>query len=105
VTESNIFRKVDWTSRVECMISLVGGCNSNGSFPVGTPEKHVYAASCRITEYLMARLQAALTMAAAHMLYGMLKRTLCSTLPLILNQTKADLNSYCRYEATMVLII
>jgi hypothetical protein len=69
VTENNIFRKVVWTSRVECMISSVSGCNSNGSFPIGTPEKHVYAASCRITEYLMARFQAALTMAAAHMLW------------------------------------
>jgi hypothetical protein len=50
------------------MASLVSEFNSNGSFPVGTPEKHVHAASCSIIEYLMARFQAPLTMAAAHTL-------------------------------------
>jgi hypothetical protein len=61
------------------MVSLVGRSNSNGSFPVGTPQKHVYAALCRITEYLMARLQAALTMVTAHMLWHAQENTVQHT--------------------------
>jgi len=38
VVECDISRKVDWTWRAECMASSVVGPNSNGLYPVGTPE-------------------------------------------------------------------
>jgi hypothetical protein len=31
-------RRVDWTLGADCMVSSVAGCNSDGYFPVGTPE-------------------------------------------------------------------
>jgi hypothetical protein len=38
VVERNISRKVDWTWRADFMATPVAGSNSDGFFPVGTPE-------------------------------------------------------------------
>jgi hypothetical protein len=38
VAECNISRKVEWTSRTNCMVSSVAGPNSDVFFPMRTPE-------------------------------------------------------------------
>jgi hypothetical protein len=48
VVEHNISRKVHWTLRADCIASSVTRCNSDGFFPVWTPEGAVYAVPPRL---------------------------------------------------------
>jgi hypothetical protein len=62
VVECNLFRKVDWTSRVMFMASLVAGSDLMDIFPVGTLEGTNYVVPPRTIEYLVTGPQAAVTL-------------------------------------------
>jgi hypothetical protein len=76
VVERDISREVDWTVRDDCMVSSVAGSISDGHFFVrGHPKEHVYAVppTPKFVEVLVARLQAAVTIADRNKLRNMRK--------------------------------
>lgn len=68
VTERDISRKMDWTSRADCMTSYVSGSNSDG---LGTPKDHIYAVPLRTMEEFVVRFQASLTTVDTNMLWSL----------------------------------
>jgi hypothetical protein len=57
VVKYNITKKVNWMWKADCTVSSVNGSNSNGVFPVGAPEEHIYTVPPRTIEDLMTRLK------------------------------------------------
>jgi hypothetical protein len=68
VIECDISKKVDWMWSTDCVASTVTRSNSDGFFLWEHLKVQVYAVLPRAIKDLVARLQAAVTMADANML-------------------------------------
>jgi hypothetical protein len=80
VAEHDVFRKVDRTSRADCMAPRSPDLTPMDFFPWGQLKDHVYAVVPSTIEYLVARLQTAVATADASALRRILENSLrCTT--------------------------
>jgi hypothetical protein len=99
VVERDMSRKVDWTSRADCIFA---GCNSSGYILWGHLKKYFYAVPPRIIVGLMARLKVS-GQRSIPAWWGVLERMSCGALSSVSKWAEFASNTYCNNEAPIFL--